>query len=361
MHVWQVGGSGDSRNLDKLFMNYDVMLIGPGDHGDFRTQKYTKTNVGSTDYSFVRGFACDVAEGDIVILRMGTREVVAVGRVVMDPRNEIPTEAKYQCSPTYFYVPGFGDIDGWDLQHAHRVIWRSSPKTFNTAVFGAQPSRFSGVNNPEVVKWAEENCPTEIKNTFAELPLPLESLDDEKAADELFKTGLSLQSVESTISSIQRIRRLSKWYHKEGWPFEHEIVGFMTLPLLLSLGWSEQQLAIEWKRIDIAGFRKIPDDNNKLRRPENCQMVIEVKQFYQGLNAGLNQAREYESRIESRRPRICVATDGVRFRLIQISGVANDENGSEDSSAYMNLEKLTSVNVLQRLMPGYMNLHFHQL
>jgi predicted Mrr-cat superfamily restriction endonuclease len=61
-----------------------------------------------------------MADGDLVVLRVGTAKVAAVGQVVGN----------------YEWHDGFGDVDGWNLQHVRRVrwLWKNpvSPKAFDT-------------------------------------------------------------------------------------------------------------------------------------------------------------------------------------------------------------------------------------
>ncbi len=65
------------------------------------------------------------------------------------------------------------------------------------------------------------------------------------------------------------------WYreygHASARPDEHEVVAHMVLPLLLALGWSEQLLAVEWHKVDLAGFWGTPTI------PENCVLMCEAK------------------------------------------------------------------------------------
>ncbi|MDZ4779859.1 MAG: hypothetical protein SGJ19_06380 [Planctomycetia bacterium] len=66
-----------------------------------------------------------------------------------------------------------------------------------------------------------------------------------------------------------------KWYRSSGLatnrPSEHEIVAQVILPLMIALGWSEQLLAVEWHKIDLAVFRGTPTD------AEHCELVCEAK------------------------------------------------------------------------------------
>lgn len=63
-------------------------------------------------------------------------------------------------------------------------------------------------------------------------------------------------------TAIQCQRRLLEWYRLHGEaserPDEHEVVAHMILLPLLALGWSEQLLEVEWKKVDLSGFPPRP-------------------------------------------------------------------------------------------------------
>ena len=81
---------------------------------------------------------------------------------------------------------------------------------------------------------------------------------------------------------------------------EHETRSFLVLPLLLALGWSEQQIKIELgvkgerKRIDIACFaRAYRRDSSGELNYEDCTLIIETKDFRLGLEEAPDQAKAY--------------------------------------------------------------------
>jgi hypothetical protein len=337
--VWQVGSGTSGRNLAPRFIKYDVAVIGPGDDGDYRCKEY--------DDSVVEAFAEKVQPGDLMVLRSGRKSVVAVG-IVAESGVPPPKDAKRDASPSYVYLPQFGDEDGWDLQHGHRVHWfeLKPPHVFPRAVFGTIPPRFAATDSPEVRHFVEEY--TDRIDTTALPPLPevKSLLGDEEVASLLFKAGLSQSAVEHTVEAIRKIRRLSDWYadrEAQADPVEQETVTYMVVPLLLALGWSEQQTAIQWHKADVALFRETP------RRKENCCLIVEVKHRGAGLDHAVKQARNYVKRLGLPACAKCLVTDGLKYRLVDVK--ESPEGEDQSLGIYINLNRVKSVQVLIQLLP----------
>jgi hypothetical protein len=152
--IWQVGGGLAGSPYDELFVKYGLALIGPGDAGRWTPER----NDGDFDGSYVRRFATEPQIGDVILLRVGSDKVVAVGKIASE----------------YQYLEQFDDVNGWDLQHARRVRWRvlSSPEVFPTRVFGANPPRFSAVSSDAMMQFANDVMATGIEGwQYATLPL----------------------------------------------------------------------------------------------------------------------------------------------------------------------------------------------
>lgn len=307
---WQVAKGDGSRDASPVFLKYGIAAIGPGDWGPYyeNADAYHK---GKEWY--VRQIAEEVIPGHRIILRSGTRKIIATG-IVRD--TGLPhTLFDENIRKAYLYHDAFGDLDGMDWQHIVRVTWKSVVHEFSSDICGPRPSRLSKVTNMEVKTFVEQNLP----EGDYELPLlppdpkPMEIVD---VATELFNSGLANSSVDLTVNAIERIRRQLSWYRQAGYPKEHETVSHMVVPLLLGLGWSEQQLAVEWNNIDIAAFGTASNPKN-VRIPANCRMIVEVKRVGEGLWwAGL-QAQQY---LEKYNLANCcgrvVVTDGVRYNVL---------------------------------------------
>jgi hypothetical protein len=70
------------------------------------------------------------------------------------------------------------------------------------------------------------------------------------------------------LNVLEQVKRLSTWYKGkhagDDRPTEHEVVAHILVPLLRSLGWSEQLLGVEWNRVDVAVFDRTPTTISKL-------------------------------------------------------------------------------------------------
>lgn len=297
--IWQIGSGTAGKSCAETFLKYGVGLIGPGDPGPW-PGAYPK----GRKMVYIRQFAEKAVPGDIVVLRQGRSVIRAVGIIASD----------------YQYLTEFEDVDGWDLQHARRVRWPHDfkPYDFQRPVFGGNPTPFSGVNMPEVVNFARQfiqSSPLDWQT--AKLP----DLPPQEA--ELYPVPPEIASI---VASAREIVPLYWKYDKFGeWPAEDELIAHYTIPLLRALGWSVEQIAVKWQRVDVALFNQLP------RRPENCRLIVEAKRFGAGLDYALEQARNYLKDFKIMRD--VVVTDGIRYRLFEY----------EESStpvAYANLARL---------------------
>lgn len=273
MTLWQIAAGEPRRDYRSLFIQHDVMLIGPGDPGAFDSVKYP-AGQGASANSQVQNFATAPVPGDLVLLRVG-HAVVAIGR--------IPEGA----DTAYLWNELFDDVLGWDLQHSRRVQWEPDLlKKFGDlkAIFETrkQQPTFTRVHEVEtaVLDKIRASFP---KRELRPLPVVSPVLSIEEFGVELFSAGVSNEVIDRLLGAIVRTRRLANWYRTaEGRPSEHEIVAHCIVPLLRALGWSEQLLGVEWQKIDVAVFDRTPTD------VASCIAVVEAK----GMNLPLSQAYE---------------------------------------------------------------------
>ena len=313
--VWQIAGGDPGRDYTKLFLEHDVMFMGPGDYGHYREDTYSRLvrdgQESSSRINMVRRFVSAPKPGDIVLLRRGKR-VVAIGMVQED----------------YDWRPEFDDVYGWDLQHTRRVAWQdnlagalekiqSRKKLFWKR---KQIPTFTAVRDTPVLKPVESlfsQCASRPLRPMPQVKLP-EPLDMENLGQELFSKGMPNESVDKVLVAIRRQRRLVKWYQVHGTksdrPAEHEVVAHMILPLFLALGWSEQLIAIEWKRIDLACFWQTPTTK------ERCVLVCEAKWLGHGLQNTFEQAKAYVEQLSLGNCRKLLVTDGARLYLYESTG-----------------------------------------
>lgn len=328
MNIWQVSAGDGRRDFSNLFLKYDLMLAGPGRFGPYSKESYNQVIqqglYTARKIGFLRSFVEDPQVGDIVLLR-DRSDFKAIGQVAKE---------------SYFHDETFDDIYGWDLQHVRRVFWqehltddlRKLKLSFGT---GKQASMFSGVNKNHISKSIQPLL-EKFENRKLK-PLPSEVgkiLDLEELGEELFSRGLPNNSVDQLIKAIERQRRLIQWYKLHGKdsdrPTEHEIVAHMVLPLLLALGWSEQLLAIEWKRVDLAVFTEAPTVS------KYCCLVCEAKRFGHGLQNVFKQAAKYVKNHKLNNCEKILLTQGKILYLYEKSGL----DWNDKPVGYLNIDKI---------------------
>jgi len=280
--VWQISGGPASRAFADVFLRFGVGLIGPGDAGAWSPDRDDDEFEGG----FVRRFAGEVREGDVVLLRTGLSKIRAVGLVAGE----------------YVYLNQFDDVNGWDLQHGRRIRWGPLPDDydFGSSVFGANPTRFSRVGNQAVLDYAERflnSPPTHwqaagLPNLPEEEP-PLDDVPDQ------------LRGVLAVVHDLADLMWDRERFGEH--PREDELVAHFVVPFVQALGWPTERIAVKWRHIDVCLFRELP------RIPENVHLVIEAKRLGAGVEGALEQAKGYVEAIGV--PRDVVVTDGIRYRM----------------------------------------------
>ena len=329
MKVWQIAAGEPGRDYRELFFDHDLMVMGPSDLGDALSNKYMRGSANSP-YRQVHNFARGPKPGDRVLMRLA-HDVIGVG--------EIPAEDKYQ----YAFDRRFGCIYGWDLCHSRRVAWAGNYELGELAyVYKAakQKPTFTEVHERGIVKTV-----TDIDNTYFIHPLrKMPNIDadiysDEELGVELFRAGISNKNINDILIALQQAERLCAWYPRCGRsPSENEVVTHIILPLFLGLGWSHQQIAVEWNRVDMAFFKKTPTVS------ENCVMVLEAKGLGSALSAVLNQPKAYVQSLKLTNVKYIVTTDGENLFVYKRSGGEWEPN----PSGYLNVKTLQKQYALPR-------------
>jgi len=336
--IWQIAAGEQGRYYDDIFIKHNIMFMGPGNFKEYNENYYflQVSNNLITDHkkNQIRRFVNDLKEGDIVLLRKGYA-VTSIGLV---------------ASEGYHWDNRFDDVYGWDLQHTRRVVWQNNIEDdlkriqeyndkncdYAKPLFGdrKQIPTFTAVSDSSIIKpiihLFDKLEKTEVQPLELSIPKTL-SLD--VFGEMLFGKGLANDSVDQVIEAIKRQRRLGKWYATtigQKRPTEHEVVAYMILPLMLGLGWSEQLLAVEWNKVDLAGFSSTPTTNDK------CILVCEAKQMSHPLLPALEQAKRYVTKLKLDQCKRILLTDGLRVYLYE----RKDGGFDAEPSGYINVNLL---------------------
>jgi len=211
-------------------------------------------------------FLRDVAQDDILILKEGTTSIRAVGKVIVQPKMAKESSLLKLSKDDLFY-----HFDGWLLPAYCVVEWKKPANPVH--VKGLTRGTLCGVKNETIKRTAQEIFDNTKPHEKEGLPKPTALIGDEELLRFLVQEGLSAKTANELKASIERTRLLANYYfheygdEKDGLSWgdlrEHEIRSFLVIPFLQALGWSEQQLKIEFpvksentstKRIDIACF-----------------------------------------------------------------------------------------------------------
>ena len=243
----------------------------------------------------------------------------------------------------------FDEIYGWDLEHSRRVIRqhhftlelreiRSSGELFGGQ---RQMPTFIRVNSNRVLNRLRHLCGRCEQRELADLPLVSDPLSMDELERALFGKGLAYDAAHGVRVAIEKQRQLIDWYESlvlaPNRPAEHEVVAHVILPLLKALGWSEQLLASEWNKIDLAVFWRTPTDER------HCKLVCEAKTIGAGLQDVLEQAEGYVTKIGLDECDKILLTDGHRFYVYQrteqgwADQPAANSLGHRHTSAFLNL------------------------
>lgn len=310
--VWQVAAGDNKRRYDDICLKYDIMMIGSGERGPFDEETYRDKK--ESTKKALRRFYCDVKPLDIVLLRLGSGKVLAVGEVAGD-------EALHEEE--------FGDIDGWRLQHVRQVRWVTGGHEFAQGTFGGRLSR---VKKTEVLRWVHAfRFPVEARTRpLCDLPADTGELSDEELGALLVENGMSANRVARLQATMASLRPLVEWYGEDKKerprrPSEHETITYLVVPLLFALGWSEKTVAIEWNNIDIALWDQVETEQIQ------PTYVIEVKSLGKSVFAPEGQAIGYAEDLDCER---FFVTDGVRYACF------GDGGGEYTPQSYLNITRL---------------------
>jgi len=149
------------------------------------------------------------------------------------------------------------------------------------------------------------------KRNLSDLKIP-NQVDESKIKDFLINKGIRINDAINIVNTINCIIILIKWY-KENDPnvLEYELRTFVVIPFLLSLGWSEQKIKLEYNKIDIALFNNTYNSKEK----QEPKIIIETKTFDDGLYFAQNQIQNYVNNYND--CQIFVTTNGYRYNIFK--------------------------------------------
>lgn len=307
MRLWQIATGKPGRDYRELFFDHDVMILGPGRPGSAFTHIYADGTACSAG-SQVHSFAHKPKPGDRVIMRFA-HDVIGVGQI---PHGE---------TLQYSHEPVFGCVYGWDLHHCRRVIWAEQYELGDLAhVFkkAKQKPSFTQVHESHILEMARAIDSSRFERDIKAMPtVNAEPYTEEELGVELFRAGISNKNIDDIVQALQQAGRLCSWYKSEHCgrkPTENEVVSHITLPLFLGLGWSHQQIAVEWNRVDMAFFKNTPTTR------ANCVMVLEAKGLGRGLTKVLEQPKRYVEDRRLKNTKYIVITDGADLFVYQRTG-----------------------------------------
>lgn len=307
---WQVASGSGTRGYAKYFIRYGMAFVG----GEAAIKSWAK-----------------IRQGDKVVLKAGSSKIVAVGEVSRTHPNW-KNYADDEHSRGYEWLH---DVDGWDLPAFAYVDWRVPKKPI--PVSGLTRASLQRLHKPALIRAAEHIFQTAPEVSKSQPPMGCSTkVDDGIILESLISSGLRISGAEEVTHAFRQIRLLANYYKTQIEPskiMEHETRTFLVIPLLLALGWSEQQIKIEYplgkgRRVDIACFNEPFRGTGE----DECRLLIETKGFGEGLDTAPEQARSYTNELPT--SQTMVVTNGYAYKIYE-----RTESGQflDDPSAYLNV------------------------
>lgn len=327
--IWQIAADDTHRSYADLCLRWGLVLFGPGYRGmwpdceePLRVDEWSSKKI-----NMIRKYHEDIHCGDLVVLRLGTSEVYGVGLI------EGPVQ----------WFDDFGDVDGWDVQLARRVRWlwkpEDGPKTFSPGSLKWGDTVQKLARSGTVFQWLlgmpeQDWGLPDLPPSFVS-GATVQRLELAEIAQHLFDEGTAAGAINDLTDNMQSLRQIASWYERTNSPpSEAETVAYLVAPLLRTLGWTPQRMAVEWHRIDVALFSRLP------RADGNLSTVVEVKQLGSSCLSAKSQAAQYAQGNGRRACTRLIVTDGIRYGvyLRNLDGAF-----PEMPAAYMNLTRLVGA------------------
>jgi len=303
MTYWQIASGDKTRDYSKVFIDYGVVCVGPGNPGLLgKETKPIYEKMG--EWNKIK-FFLEVKEGDRIVLKNGRSLIQSVGEVI-----------KYD-GKIYNYSNCFKDVDGWDLQHFIKVKWKDIRIKFknSTELHRSTMARLAKKSTISVIenKWKGANY-IEDKYLLPKL-VDTKEITYRQLEEVLIDNGFRIRDAENTSKTIEQIEKLANWYLKNRISStEHEIRTFLVVPFLQALGWSPQKIGIEVtinrSKIDIMLF-----SDNARKKPK---ILVETKKMWDGSSEAIKQSMNYLNKSsELNNVSKFIVTDGLRYWLYE--------------------------------------------
>lgn len=309
MTIWQIAAGEHQREYSEEFLSRGMAFVGGAPNSKSLGQ---------------------VKAGDLLVLKRGLSEVLAVGRV-------IERDGRHGCCGDKQWLK---DFDGWDLGAYVFVDWRRPPHPLPTQFLnmGAIKRILKSENHLVIQDAFTKGAAIEPNKQD---PDPTRAVSESEILDHLIAHGFSETQASHFSASFSRIRELARYYREECNSKdvrEHEARTFLVVPLLLALGWTEKQIKIELNvpdgRLDLACFRRPYVRNGRKTNDEDCELIIETKGLRQGLSLAPAQARRYAESFPS--TRAVIVTNGYCYKVF----AKTDGAFTEHPTSYLNLLNL---------------------
>jgi len=276
-------------------------IVSAGAEGRDYTEYFYRSGMAFVGGDSQRAAMAQVAASDTILLKRGLLEFLAAGRVVeRDGRVGGDGDKEW-----------LRDFDGWDLAAYRFVEWHVPPQPHPAIGLRMgtiyQTTRSEHLNASAVLLEAPVRPPTGE-------PPPTHVVGDDALLASLIREGLRVSAADDLTEALRRIRLLADYYYNNwSWQHirEHETRTFLVIPLLLALGWAEQQLKIELPvqggRVDVACFGG-PFRNDHA----DVVALIETKGFSSGLDYAPSQAQAYAQHFKN--CQVVLVTNGYCYK-----------------------------------------------
>jgi len=279
--IWQVGSGDKTRDYSRFCLDYGIAIVGPEDPWGNNLKK--------------------IHVGEIVLLRRGKTKIIAVGIV----------RKSHDTSES------LNDVHGWGLNHFITLKWYVN----KDKPYIKLPSALIGYSTMSCIDKNRNKIKEIINNTnlveynsqkkISNLKIP-KKITENDIQNHLINAGIRISDAQNITNTIARIITLVEWYIKNDPDvLELELRTFLVIPFLLSLGWSEQKIKIEYNNIDIALFSK-PFQKKSKSQP---QIIIETKSFSDGLSLAKEQSEKYAKNYPDCKKMI--TTNGFRYSTFE--------------------------------------------